>query len=60
MGWVFSFSCEGVSAPKQHERGGEDAHVCGLIFGKSYFEGELVVYLWVGWVFFSFEGLILV
>jgi hypothetical protein len=43
MGWVFLFSFEGVSAPKHHRRGGEDAHVYGLIFAKSDFEGELVV-----------------
>jgi hypothetical protein len=43
VGWVFSFSCEGVSALKHHRRGGEDVHVCGLIFAKSVYKGELVV-----------------
>ena len=34
------FSFEGVSAPKDHRRAGEDAHVYGLIFVKSDFEGK--------------------
>jgi hypothetical protein len=42
-GLGFFFSFESVSAPKHHRRGGEDAHVYGLIFGKSDIEGELVV-----------------
>ena len=42
MGWGF-FSFEIVSAPKDHRRGGEDAHVYGLTFAKPDFVGDLVL-----------------
>ena len=43
MGFLF-FSFEGVLVPRHHLRGGEDAHVYGLIFAKYHFKGELVVH----------------
>jgi hypothetical protein len=43
VGWFLFFSFEGVSAPKHNSKGGEDAYVYGLMFGKFDFEGELVV-----------------
>jgi hypothetical protein len=33
-----------VSVPRHHLRGGEDAHVYGLLFAKYHFKGELVVH----------------
>ena len=53
LGGLGFFSIEIVSALKDHRRGGEDAHVYGLIFVKSEFVG--IWWYISGWVGFFFQ-----